>query len=205
MHHNNWNTLSRMPTSLSVNNPYAYSENFYIPVHNMPNHMPHVDPQMGFTPYTSPIPVQLQEIYSYPQNLQTALEMIEEAVQGEGEDRVFYQHLISMAPSEQDKEIIRGIRDDEVKHAELFRQIYSQLTGRLLPYPEDVSVKPPASYCDGLKKAITGEQSAVERYRRILYAMENRIHVNMMTEIITDELRHGILYNYLYAKNNCRV
>jgi len=25
-----------------------------------------------------------------------------------------------------------------------------------------------------------------------------------MIEIITDELRHGILYNYLYTKNGCR-
>lgn len=42
------------------------------------------------------------------------------------------------------------------------------------------------------------------RYRNILYAMEFREHINMMIEIITDELRHGILYNYLYTKNGCR-
>ncbi|HBD01414.1 MAG TPA: rubrerythrin, partial [Lachnoclostridium sp.] len=38
----------------------------------------------------------------------------------------------------------------------------------------------------------------------ILYAMQSRVHINMMIEIITDEIRHGILYNYLYAKNGCR-
>ncbi|HCL01056.1 MAG TPA: rubrerythrin, partial [Lachnoclostridium phytofermentans] len=40
-------------------------------------------------------------------------------------------------------------------------------------------------------------------YRQILFAMQDRIHINMLTEIITDEIRHGILYTYLYSKNNC--
>jgi len=50
-----------------------------------------------------------------------------------------------------------------------------------------------------------GEQGAVEKYRKILFAMKERKHINMMTEIITDELRHLGLYNYLYAKNQCSV
>lgn len=61
----------------------------------------------------------------------------------------------------------------------------------------------PESYCAGLSRALLGEQNAVQRYRKILYAMQDRVHINMMTEIITDEIRHGILYNYLYTKNGC--
>jgi rubrerythrin len=60
-------------------------------------------------------------------------------------------------------------------------------------------------YCDGLKRALLGEQNAVAKYRQILYAMQTPIHINMVTEIITDEIRYGSLYNYLYSKNNCNA
>jgi hypothetical protein len=45
----------------------------------------------------------------------------------------------------------------------------------------------------------------VRKYRRILYALQDRVHINILTGIITDEIRHGILYSYLYSKNGCRV
>lgn len=116
---------------------------------------------------------------------------------------MFYSWLIEQAPSNEDKEIIVGIRDNEIGHFSLFRQLYYEITG--IP-PQQIKVEqfiPPESYCAGLAKALLGEQNAVQKYRKILYAMQNRVHINMMTEIITDELRHGILYNYLYAKNSC--
>lgn len=45
------------------------------------------------------------------------------SVQGEREDELFYQYLISIAPSREEKEIIASIRDDERKHNRIFRQI----------------------------------------------------------------------------------
>lgn len=145
------------------------------------------------------------EEYTYPQNVPEALKLIQEAVAGETEDRMFYQYLIENAPSQEDKEIIEGIRDDEINHFNLFRQVYFQLTGQMLPTPQNVTFEKPASYCEGLKRALRGEQNAVRKYRRILYALQDRVQINILTGIITDEIRHGILYNYLYAKNGCRV
>ena len=141
--------------------------------------------------------------YAYPQNLPMALQLIREAVSGEAEDRMFYEYLISAAPTQEDKDIITGIRNDEMKHFGLFRQIYFELTGQTIPPPQQGEFTKPASYCQGLKRAILGELSAVERYRRILFALQDRRHINMLTEIITDELRHGSLYNLLYSKNKC--
>lgn len=37
---------------------------------------------------------------------------------------------------------------------------------------------------------------AIDRYEKILFAMQNRLHFNMLTDII-NELLHGILYNLL--------
>lgn len=177
---------------------------------NMP-YMPYTPPCMMMTgQHEMQMPQMMPgmtgwEQYTYPQNVPEALILIQEAVAGETEDRLFYQYLIEKAPSEEDKEIIKGIRDDEISHFNLFRQLYFQLTGQMLPPPQDTTFEKPASYCEGLKRAIRGEQNAVRKYRRILYALQDRVQINVLTGIITDELRHGILYNYLYSKNGCRV
>lgn len=142
--------------------------------------------------------------YIFPMNLPQALNLISGAVSGETEDRQFYGYLLSVAPSDEDKNIISGIRDDEIKHFQLFRQIYFDLTGQVLPPPGNVTFEQPASYCAGIARAIKGEQGAVVRYRQILFAMQSRVHINMMTEIITDEIRHGSLYNYIYSRNGCK-
>lgn len=156
------------------------------------------------TPQGLPAVADIQQ-YIYPANLPEALKLISDAVAGEREDRLFYEYLISTAPTEEDKEIIRGIRDNEMRHFALFNLLFYQLTGQVLPPPEEMPFTPPASYCEGLAKALIGEENAVVRYRKILFAMQNRVHINILVEIITDELRHGTLYSYLYAKNNCRV
>lgn len=146
----------------------------------------------------------MENIFMYPQNLQGALALIQQAMAGETEDRMFYTWLIEQAASDEDKRIITGIRDDEIGHFALFRQLYYEITGRMVSPAQGESFTPPASYCEGLAQALQGEQAAVQKYRKILYAMQTRVHINVMTQIITDEIRHGILYSYLYAKNGCR-
>ena len=174
-----------------------YGNSQYNPMYNQPMQpqKPYIMPQ---NQYMMPV-----DPYTYPQNLPMALQLIREAVAGEREDELFYDYLLSVAPSEEDKNIIRGIRNDERKHFGLFRQIYCELTGKTVPIPQKEEFTKPASYCQGLKKALQGELGAVERYRKILFALQDRRQINMLTEIITDELRHGNLYNLLYSKNEC--
>lgn len=199
------NMPMNIPMNMPMNMPPSMPQ-MPVPYNQKPQAVsPAQTPDMSppFTPDMTLAPG--HEMYSFPHNLPSALELIEEAVAAENEDRLFYQYLINNAPSEEEKEIIRGIRENEITHFGLFRQIYSQLTGRMLPVAEDVPVEAPSSYCEGIKKALTGEQNAVVKYRKILFAMQNRVHINMMTEIITDEIRHGILYNYIYSKNSCKA
>jgi rubrerythrin len=195
------------------NNPYPSSmppcmmmQEQYMTPQMMPGTMmmgPGIAPQ-AIMPQTMADCAAEQDEYTYPQNLSGALQLIRDAVSGEREDELFYDYLISVAPAEDDKEIIRGIRDNERKHFRLFRQIYCELTGQMPPQlAKDPELKKPASYCDGLRKALHGELGAVEKYRRIFFALQNRRLINMITEIITDELRHASLYNYLITKNRC--
>jgi rubrerythrin len=134
--------------------------------------------------------------------LQKALPLIKEAVQGEREDELFYQHLISLAPSKEEKGIIASIRDDERKHNRMFRQIYKDLTGKEIQAPEKTPFERPSSYLDGIRTALFGELKAVENYRRIRQCLPaGGPYRDMLFEIITDELRHASKYNYLFALN----
>lgn len=175
--------------------PVTYGEPFPMPPVPLPQPMP-VPP-----PVICPEPE--EDYYTYPDNLPDAIALIREAVSDERTDEMFYEYMLKMAHSKEDKKIIESIRNDERKHNVLFRNIYCQLTGELLPPGEDAKFTPPKRYCDGIKQALFGELSAVEKYRRILYALQNRTQINKMTEIITDEQKHADKWNYLYSKNDC--
>lgn len=90
---------------------------------------------------------------------------------------MFYMWLISRAPSEEERQIIASIRDEEIGHIELFRQIYFDLTGTALPQIDEELFVEPDSYCDGLARALLSDQNAVQKHRKILYAMQSRIQV----------------------------
>ncbi|MBP1930103.1 ferritin family protein [Ammoniphilus resinae] len=155
-------------------------------------------------PYHGYMPVQKtvdQGIGYYPQCTQAALQLIREAVQGEREDELFYQYLISVAPTQEEKEIIASIRDDERKHNRMFRKIYKDLTGQEVFATNEESFERPASYLEGIKKALFGELKAVEKYRKIRQCLPPGMYHDMLFEIITDELKHASKYNYLFALN----
>jgi rubrerythrin len=135
------------------------------------------------------------------QCMQTAIHLIREAVQGEREDELFYQYLISLAPTQDEQEIIASIRDDEQKHNKMFRKIYRDFTGHELQNVNGEQFERPASYIDGIKKALFGELKAVEKYRIIKRCLPQGIYRDTLFEIITDELKHASKYNYLFTLN----
>lgn len=72
---------------------------------------------------------QLQNNQKPHPQLSLALEQIKKAVQGEREDELFYDYLISVAPTKDEKTIIESTRNDERRHNQLFRKIYKDFTG----------------------------------------------------------------------------
>lgn len=150
----------------------------------------------SYYPSYDPYGQMRQEMTTY-KSLEEALALIKKAVSGEREDELFYDYLISEAPSQEEKEIIESIRNDERKHNQMFRRIYQDLTGQTITTPTDVDFKKPNSYIEGVKKALFGELSAVERYRNIRAGMPNQYYRDMVYEIITDEQKHADKYNYL--------
>ncbi|AZR73429.1 hypothetical protein BBF96_08565 [Anoxybacter fermentans] len=139
--------------------------------------------------------------YMYDKSLKKTLELIRRAVADETRDRKFYEYLINQAPNEKEKNIIASIRDDEMKHFRMFREIYHDITGHY-PVPLDKEeFEKPASYLDGIEKALFDELETVEMYRQIYFGLRTRKHRDMLFEIITDELKHASKFNYLYTRN----
>ncbi len=137
-----------------------------------------------------------------PNLLSNSLEGIRAAVQGEKEDELFYDYLISVAPTDDEKKIIASIRDDERGHNKLFRQIYNNITGIDVLLKGDEEFVKPISYLDGIKKALFGELGAVERYREIRRGLPSTMYRDILFNIITDEIKHSVKYNYLFTLNH---
>ena len=134
---------------------------------------------------------------TYYKTINEALNLAKNAVEGEREDELFYNYLISVAPTQKEKDIIASIRDDEMKHNKMFREIYKYYTGQDISIIQNVKFEKPKSYEEGLENALFGELSAVERYRNIRAGLPDEYYRDMVYEIITDEQKHADKYNYL--------
>lgn len=157
------------------------------------------------SPVLPPAPsVQGNDIYTYPQNLQDALDMLAGAISGEAQDRAFSEFLVNAAPTQQDRAIIQGMIRDEMEHYDIFRQIYTHLSGKEAPVSNPQNVVPGIyTYCEGLQIALMADDQDITDYGMILFALQDRRAVNMMTRVLLDEIRHASLLNYLYSKNTC--
>lgn len=137
-----------------------------------------------------------EELISLPE----AKELIFQSIAGEQEDEMFYQQLLQQTPSEEERKIIAGIRDDEKKHRQILRKIYAQMTGDMVS--QEIMIDEMSyifDYEKNLQKALFGELAAVQKYRKIMANMAGD-HYTLLMAIMTDEIRHASMYNYLLSK-----
>lgn len=130
-----------------------------------------------------------------------ALNLIKEAVQDERTDEMTYEYLLGVAPTQEEKDIIMSIRDDERNHRKWFREIYKMSTGQNLENADEEDFTPPASYIEGISKAVMGELGAMEKYRMIREGLPSRYYRDVVFQILTDEMKHATKYNYILNKN----
>ena len=134
-------------------------------------------------------------------SLDKAVEGLLNSIKNEKEDEFFYTNLIEMAAG-YGKDTISSSRDDETRHNGILRFVYSNITGEVAKNSDENVQIQEMTYAEGLEKAFFDEIAAVKKYRRIMGAMPNtKLHTLLMS-IMTDELRHASLYNYLIHKNH---
>lgn len=139
---------------------------------------------------------------SRKENLEEVIKLIRNSINDENEDEEFYLLLLSQAMYEEDKEIIKSIIEDEKNHDKILREIYNEFTGNIVSNSRTSSEEENINmYYMNLRKAMFGELAAIEKYRSIMAKMPDMKNYSKIMEIMTDEIKHAIKYNYLISKN----
>jgi rubrerythrin len=87
----------------------------------------------------------------------------------------------------------------------MFLSIYKEITGHKVSGIGDEQHQKLDSYDAGLQRALLGELSAVERYRKIWFGLPPGIYRDTVFGIILDELKHASMYNYLLTLNRTKA
>lgn len=116
------------------------------------------------------------------------------AINGEYSAVVCYDQLAKLAPNEEQKNQILEIRNDEIRHFQVFSHIYTSLTGRQ-PTPQLVE-QCPAEYVAGLKAAFKDEQETVDFYLDIAEKTNVPFIKEQFRRAAADEQNHAVWFLY---------
>lgn len=134
------------------------------------------------------------------QALQKSLHAIQEAVANESNTEKFYQKLLELSPSEEDRGVITSIHENERAHLQTLREIYFAFTGSQVPASPPTTVyKEPASYKEGLKTAIFNKWKTNLIAGELLAAMPTGYYQNLLAKIAVDNVTIVSKFNYLLA------
>ena len=124
------------------------------------------------------------------------LEMIWMAAEEARRNTSYYVSLMEKVNAAEEKEIVRQIYLDEVKHDKMLCDIYKKSTGKELEF--NVSAPRCSPYpAKEFQKNIFAKLEQVEFYRRIYFMMLNFEIRDMLFEIITDEQNNAVKFSYL--------
>lgn len=149
----------------------------------------------------------MRQTYPSTAQFKEAVNLINSSIENEQADAMFYTWLIQNIPKnlEETKRVdiaqtIQGIANDEKLHNEILKSMYRQLTSEEPQVQaSEETFQVPNSFEEGIVKALKGEVEAVRKYRKIMAGMPDNSYRDQVFSILTDELRHGILYNYIYT------
>ncbi|WP_235281618.1 ferritin family protein [Thermoactinomyces daqus] len=126
---------------------------------------------------------------------------IAHAINGEYSAIACYAQLAELADTQEEKERISEIREDEIKHYRAFSNIYFQLTGKQ-PEPK-ITEKCPDNFKEGLKFAIKDEQKTVDFYLDLADRTRNRNIKRAFQRAAADEQNHAVWFLYYYTLQCC--
>ena len=149
----------------------------------------------------------MRQTYPSTAQFKEAINLINSSIENEQADAMFYMWLIQNIPTDLEEsqrvdiaQTIQGIANDEKLHNEILKSMYRQLTGtEAQVQTQGEAFQVPNSFEEGVVKALKGEVEAVRKYRKIMAGMPDNSYRDQVFSILTDELRHGILYNYIYT------
>lgn len=128
------------------------------------------------------------------------LDMILQALEQENEDMMYYEKLSTLVQDEKDKEVLRRIHLDDMKHFNMLNELYKDLSGKepVLEYEEiEIDDKLPEEFLDAAEQKLEN----VDLYRNIMKSFLDVGIRDMIFSILTDEQAHSQKLNQLYNKH----
>lgn len=124
---------------------------------------------------------------------------IQKAINAEYSAISCYEKLAKLAPTKAEREQIMEIRNDEQRHYEAFRRMYTQLTGK---HPTSKIIEEcPNRYRAALEFAIKDEQEAVDFYLDIADKAPDATTKEVFRRAAADEQNHAVWFLYFFIKN----
>ncbi len=128
------------------------------------------------------------------------LALLEEVLGDELSDYEYYKRFQMLFDEPKDREIIRHISLDEMKHKKIIENIYTEISGKKPPIPKIEDIKITRNIPVELAKKIAGEYDGEELYRKIYFLLDKPEYRDMLFELLTDENIHAGKLTYLYSK-----
>jgi rubrerythrin len=123
------------------------------------------------------------------------IEELTKVLNGEHSAIYCYEQLANQAPNAVIKNKILEIRNDEIRHFNMFSQIYTWLTGKQ-PNPQIIE-ECQKDFREGVSAAFNAEQETVDFYHGIARKTDNPVIKDLFTQAAADEQNHAVWFMYL--------
>ena len=130
---------------------------------------------------------------------ESVLDLIIKAMKAERHDAVKYKRMMEGTNNPEYRKQINFAYEDELKHYNMFRNMYFMLTRKTINIPLPSKIEEYDNLLDAVKSSIEGENEAVDLYRTIYAMLSNRQMRDTVFEIITDEIEHAGRFVYLFS------
>lgn len=125
------------------------------------------------------------------------LERIRTAIGGEYNAIACYEVLMNQAENEKERHQIAEIREDEIRHYQIFSSVYQQLTGET--FRPQQTERCPDTYREGLRHAVEDEQNTVDFYLESGDLSPNPQVQSLFYRISRDEQQHAVWFLYFFS------
>jgi rubrerythrin len=105
-----------------------------------------------------------------------------------------YELLASQAPNTEVKNRILEIRNDEIRHYQMFSHLFTLLTGKQ-PSPQ-VTKQCPSDFRSGVLAAFIDEQETVDFYHEMARKTNNPLIKEPFLQASSDEQNHAVWFLY---------
>ncbi|WP_058309118.1 ferritin family protein [Gracilibacillus massiliensis] len=124
---------------------------------------------------------------------------IQQAINAEYSAIACYEKLAKMAPTQDERDKIREIQNDEKRHLEEFSSIFYQVTGKSPSY--QISEQCPDNYKTGIEFAFKDEQETVDFYLNISDRAEHPTIKDRFRRAASDEQNHAVWFLFFQSNN----